>query len=142
FNKADGAIKQISKSNIDLLNAPSTWSIWRAPIDNDRNIKKEWYEARYDHSSTRIHSYSVNETSERIELLFECNLNLMDRQNLLELTIKSTISKNGEIRLDLNALKVPIFPFLPRFGIMMPLNKSFNDVSYFGKDRKSTRLNS
>ena len=132
FNKADGAIKQISKSNIDLLNAPSTWSIWRAPIDNDRNIKKEWYEARYDHSSTRIHSYSVNETSERIELLFEGTLNLMGRQNLLELTIKWTISKNGEISLDLNALKDPIFPFLPRFGIMMPLNKSFNDVSYFG----------
>src|SRR5699024_5924494 len=86
FNKADGAIKQISKINIDLLNAPSTWSIWRALIDNDRNIKKEWYEARYDHSSTRIHSYSVNETSERIELLFEGTLNLMGRQNLLELT--------------------------------------------------------
>src|SRR5699024_6261399 len=71
INKTDSTIKQISTNNTSLLKPPSTRTVWRAPIYNDRNIKKECYEARYDHSSTRIHTYSVKETSERIELLFE-----------------------------------------------------------------------
>lgn len=132
FNKGDGAIKQIINDNNNLLNKPSTWTIWRAPIDNDRNIKVEWYEARYDYSSTRIHTYSVNETESGIELLFEGSLNLMGRQNLLEMNIKWVISKDGEISLDLNAIKDPILPFLPRFGLVIPLIKSFNDVTYYG----------
>lgn len=133
FNKRDGAIQQILDGDTTLLEKPSTWTIWRAPIDNDRNIKVEWYNARYDRSSTRIHTYSVNETDAGIELLFEGALTLMGRQNVLEMTIKWTISNDGAITLDLHAVKDAILPFLPRFGLVMPLVNSFKDVTYYGR---------
>lgn len=133
FNKADGAIKQMTKDQKDLLNAPSTWTIWRAPIDNDRNIKKEWYEARYDRTSTRIYQLDVNETPQGLSLTFTGSLTAMGRQNVLAMEIEWLIQNDGQINLSLHAEKDPILPFLPRFGLAMPLNASFNEVEYFGQ---------
>lgn len=134
FNKANGAIKQITKDGVELLNAPASWEIWRAPFDNDRNIKVEWYDARYDHTDTRITDYEVTEDDAVLKIHFTGMLTAIGRQNVLpKMDITWTINNAGEITLDFVADKDPIMPFLPRFGLLLPLKTAYNEVKYFGK---------
>ncbi|MBA5729168.1 glycoside hydrolase family 2 [Aerococcaceae bacterium INB8] len=133
FSKGDGAIQQITKNQKVLLNSPSTWTIWRAPVDNDRNIKKEWYEARFDKTATRIYTHEVSETAEGLSLKFTGSLTAVGRQNVLAMEIEWLVQNDGQINLRLHAVKDPILPFLPRFGLAMPVNVNFNAVEYFGQ---------
>src|SRR5699024_6599140 len=102
-------------------------------IDNDRNIKKEWYEARFDKTATRIYTHEVSETKEGLSLKFTGSLTAVGRQNVLAMEIEWLVQNDGQINLRLYAVKDPILPFLPRFGLAMPLNVDFNAVEYFGQ---------
>lgn len=132
INKGNGAIGQIISNGKELLEKPGDWTIWRAPVDNDRRIKSEWYQANYNRTATRVHEYHVEETETGIKLTFDAVLNSVARQNILHMKIVWRIKNNGEIDLSLHGEKDGIFPFLPRFGLCLPLKEVFNHASYFG----------
>ena len=56
FNKLTGVIGRIVYKNHSFLDEPMELNIWRAPTDNDRVVKKEWYAAGYDCMQTRAYS--------------------------------------------------------------------------------------
>lgn len=133
INKGNGAISQLKVNNKDLLINPGEWTIWRAPFDNDRNIKKQWLAANYDRTSVRIHQHYVQGISDGFEFVFKGVLNSVARQNILDMNIKWTISSAEGIKVDIEASKNPVFPFLPRFGLSLPLAESFDKVKYHGQ---------
>ncbi|MGO4937976.1 glycoside hydrolase family 2 TIM barrel-domain containing protein [Fundicoccus sp. Sow4_H7] len=132
FSKRNGAISQINRGGQDLLTQAGSWTIWRAPIDNDRNIRREWHKANYDRAVTRIHEFSSNETKDGHQLTFKGVINSVSRQNIVDFEAKWTVSSNGIINLDLNGHVNPIMPFLPRFALLLPLSKDFDHVHYYG----------
>ena len=132
ISKGNGAVSQLSVNNETLLNKPAQWTIWRAPIDNDRNIKADWYEANYHLPQVRIHEHSLSKEENGFHLKLKGVLNSVSRQNILQLEINWMIQNDGTISLTTKAVKDPIFPFLPRFGMVLPLNKDFDQVDYLG----------
>ena len=56
FDKKKGTLSAASVNNISHLDRPMEWNIWRAPTDNDRNIRREWQRAGYDRSTVRVYS--------------------------------------------------------------------------------------
>src|SRR5699024_10473242 len=42
LSKITGGIHQLIDQKRSLLEEPSNWAIWRAPIDNDQRIRREW----------------------------------------------------------------------------------------------------
>lgn len=132
FSKRNGAISQINRNGRDLLVQPGEWSIWRAPIDNDRNIKKEWYQANYDRAQTRVHYSDYVDHVDAHIITFRGVINSVARQDIVKFEVKWFVKQDGSIYLDLEAEKNPLMPFLPRFGMKLPLISEFDQVSYYG----------
>ena len=133
LSKATGAIAQLVDGERNLLEKPGAWTIWRAPMDNDRKVRREWEAANYHVHQNRVHNYEVTEAYDVVTVTFDAVINTVARQNIVNFTAKWTISKKGEIRLDLNGEKDKVMPFLPRFGLVLPFNKAMEEVSYYGR---------
>lgn len=133
FNKRDGAISQIIQNDHELLVKPGYWTIWRAPTDNDRKIRREWEKANYHLNETRVLSYKIQEDDNKISIKFENVLNAVSRQNIVEFSVNWIVNKSGIISLEVVGHINRVMPYLPRFGMVLPLDKSFNDISYYGR---------
>lgn len=132
LSKVTGAIEQLYDNKRPLLKEPSNWTIWRAPIDNDRRIRKEWDKAHYHLHQTRIHTHEVTEHDDSVKVRFTGVINAVARHKIVEFVAEWVISQDGEFSLELNGQKPGEQPFLPRFGLVLPLYKEINQVSYFG----------
>ncbi|MCH4209494.1 glycoside hydrolase family 2 TIM barrel-domain containing protein [Bifidobacterium sp.] len=56
LDKRTGLFSRMSYRNHELLARPMALNIWRAPTDNDRNIKASWIRAQYDRAYARAYS--------------------------------------------------------------------------------------
>ncbi len=132
YNKAKGAFTSLVNGNVSYLTEPAQIHIWRAPTDNDRNIRRSWEQARYDKLCIRTYETSVSE--EEGFLVIETNLGLgaLAVQKYADVQAHYEISGTGEIRISMDCEKLPIFPYFPRFGIRLPMEKQFEKLSYYG----------
>ena len=55
FSKLTGLWNSLISQGREVLDRPMEMNLWRAPTDNDRNIRLEWERARYDHTVTRAY---------------------------------------------------------------------------------------
>lgn len=132
ISKASAGIDLWDQEGKSLLKAPASWTIWRAPTDNDRNIKAEWYKANYDRSMVKIHNYQLKQDQEAIEIEMDGVMNAPARQNIVTLQIKWRLDQTGTLTVSGRVSPNPIMPYLPRFGLTLPLQKSFDQVTYYG----------
>lgn len=145
LSKINGAIAQLVDGTRPLFEEPSDWTIWRAPMDNDRFVRADWEQHHYHLHETRIYDYDIAENDDNITVTFTGAINAVVVKRIIDFTAKWVISKNGEFSLELNGKKDMVMPFLPRFGLMMKLPKVMDDVSYYGygpyesyEDKKNT----
>ena len=132
LSKANAAIEQLKVNEQTLLNQPGEWTIWRAPTDNDRNIKREWLQANFDRHQTRVHETHITQADDYVKVSFDAVMHAVARQNFLEMTLEYTVFANGLIEVAGKVAKNPVIPFLPRFGMTLPLLASFENVNYHG----------
>ena len=65
YDKLTGVFAKMVYKNQSLLDRPMEYNIWRAPTDNDRNIKLEWMKAQYDRIVTRAYETKVHKTEKK-----------------------------------------------------------------------------
>lgn len=116
----------------ELLLEPMAWNVFRAPTDNDRNIQIEWIKAGYDRPTTKVYSITAEKKEGLIQIHGKASLASVGIQPYVRFNFTWEIHNNGAARLKLHAEKDPIFPYLPRFGILMHLDSNSNQVTYFG----------
>ncbi|MBD3949116.1 glycoside hydrolase family 2 [Tuanshanicoccus lijuaniae] len=133
ISKANAAIQNVWLNGEPQLVAPSKWSIWRAPTDNDRNIKAEWYQAYYHHAMTRVHQATAQETTQGYTITLTGVINAPARQNILDFEVHYIITTDGTITINGRTKFNPVMPYLPRFGLTLPLERSYEAVQYIGK---------
>ena len=61
-------------ANQNLLDRPMELNIWRAPTDNDRNIKNTWMRAQYDRTVTRAYETTAKEENGCVEIETSCRV--------------------------------------------------------------------
>ena len=66
YDKRTGMFSDIVFGGKKLLKRPMEVNIWRAPTDNDRNIKSEWMRAGYDRAVGRAYKTVCEAASDRI----------------------------------------------------------------------------
>ena len=104
------------------------YSIFRAPTDNDRNIREEWERANYHHSQTR--TYTTD--GQTVQITSTVNLCAVTVQSIMKFTVIWTIDGAGTITCKIDAKRNTDMPYLPRFGVELTLPKSWQQVSYLG----------
>lgn len=132
YNKQTGIWDELIYKNQSLLKIPMSYNIWRAPTDNDRNVRVEWQNAGYNRITTRTYNTLVNQQDDKVVLKTDLSLSAISLQRILTLSVTWVISANGHIDCSLTATKDATLPFLPRFGVRMFLPKTMNTVEYYG----------
>lgn len=132
FNRSGGVFESLTKGNITFLDRAMEYNIWRAPTDNDRNIRKEWEAAGYDRAVVRGYRSSFSKRDGEIVVTAELSLSAVSIQRILAIQSKWTVRPDGTISVGITADRDAGLPFLPRFGLRLFLPASFGKAEYFG----------
>ena len=141
FNRRSGVFDSIKADKKELLKKPMSFNFMRAPLDNDP-MKGEWFGAH-------LHDYEIKVFGSRIEpsrdgksiqIIVDQGFVWSSHQPFLYGTVTYTIgcgqstaapaSSNLSVEFDFTATR-KIF-MLPRIGLRLFLDKSFDKVEYFG----------
>ena len=132
YNKLVGCFTQMEVEGESLLDKPMEYNIWRAPTDNDRNLKHAWMRAGYDRSYARAYHTSWAKTEHEVILQTKLSIAAVALQNVLEIQATWRIQVNGALNVKFEVKKDKEFLELPRFGIRMFLKKDYRQVTYYG----------
>ena len=132
FDRNTGNFTDIVVDGQELLSAPCDKTIWRAPTDNDRNIKNEWFRAHYDMVSERTYDTSCIVKDGCAVITCTSCLSAPTVQPILRINAEWTVSAEGTIASRMHVTKNSEFPMLPRFGVRMILRKNMQNINYIG----------
>ena len=132
FDRNTGNFTDIVVDGQELLSAPCDKTIWRAPTDNDRNIKNEWFRAHYDMVSERTYDTSCIVKDGCAVITCTSCLSAPTVQPILRINAEWTVSAEGTIASRMHVTKDSEFPMLPRFGVRMILRKNMQNINYIG----------
>ncbi|MBQ8639700.1 MAG: DUF4981 domain-containing protein [Lachnospiraceae bacterium] len=129
FDKFTGIFSSLKKGEVDI---PMAYNIFRAPIDNDRNVIRSWQDANYDHMRTNVHGVSVSEENGTVVIRADVNITALIVQWIVRLQVEWTIDGEGKILCKMDGVRNTEMPFLPRFGVKLQLPKSWQNAEYYG----------
>jgi beta-galactosidase len=135
FNKLTGLFDELIRNGMKLTERPMDFNIWRAPTDNDRNIRNEWQQAGYDRTTVRVYQTEVlhNTISQPVvTLTAKLAIAAIQREHMLDLEVVWTITLDGNLSVHISGIRNTKMPYLPRFGLRFFLPKAFDAVQYFG----------
>ncbi len=133
YNKETGVFDEMVYENRTLLRKPMAYNIWRAPTDNDRNIRHEWQAAGYDRTLSRGYAAKVSCDGASAILTDTVSLSAVYLQKVVEMDVRFEVRADGAVLMDVKGrMGFGRLPFLPRFGIRLFLDERMEDVSYFG----------
>jgi beta-galactosidase len=136
FGKNCGLLVSVQSRGRELLSDPVKLSVWRAPMDNDRNIAGRLYDHGFFHAVTKCYSFDVQERRERFISLRACiSLGSAARRPILKTEIHYIVNQQGVLTVSQKVSVDPDqnFPFLPRYGAVFTLQPGFEKLTYFGR---------
>ena len=132
YNKLTGLWKELLVDGRALLERPMELNIWRAPTDNDRNVKNQWMRCCYDKAMARAYETSYETVDGSVKIRTRMAVVAITVQPILTGHVTWTVLSTGEIRMDMSMDLDQNFAMLPRFGIRMFLPKTLTNVEYYG----------
>ncbi len=134
FSKQTGNLISAYIDGKEQLSYPVFPSVFRAPTDNDRNIKKRW--CSIDAWSGENLDKSFNKCYElKIEngiIVVSGAISGISRRPVLRYKMTLSVFEDGRIRTSLTGDVAADAPFLPRFGFDYVLKKKNARFTYFG----------
>ena len=132
FGKKKGAFTELVRDGKALIEAPMTFETWRAPVDNDRNVRQVWEEAGYDRPWIRVYDCTAENAGEKVRIHCDFSIASVYRQPFLRAKALWEVNADGQIKLTLDADKDMTFPYMPRFGLQLVLPEDQDQVEYIG----------
>jgi len=132
FDKNRGLFGKMIYNGHELLKKPMEFNAFRAPTDNDRSVKKEWYKFHLHELITKIYDININKKEHHIVISGHLSLGWYAYHNTFELFYKIYVYGNGQIKINCAVHVADNRPYLPRFGIRLFMDRKFTDVEYYG----------
>jgi beta-galactosidase len=135
FDARIGAAEAWLSGNIPLIAAGPKINLWRAPIDNDVHLKKQWMEAGYHRlvsQPKRVAADIADGGEARIEV--ESLLGARGNPPAFRTRLVWLIRPDGaaEVDVELEPCRDDLPP-LPRFGIELAMPGRFDRLAWFGR---------
>lgn len=130
--EADGvdyfAEKTLNRANYGRIYT----NIYRAPTDNDRDVKAKWTRAGYDNLTYENQSFNYASFTDRVEV-YVVNIARCGRKKVLMTRDTYIIDGNGAVTVQSSVTSYDKQgPDLPRVGKIMELGSRFENVVYYG----------
>ena len=109
-------------------------NIYRAYLDNDRNIVKDWKKQGFDTFKATFKEFKCREKNGAVKIKTEWEL-YCGKKPVYEFELKYTVHPDGTVfvKAEIESCKFRFKPVeLPRFGVNVKLDKSLQNVEYFG----------
>lgn len=132
YNKLTGVFDSMVKDNVNILDLPMEYNIWRAPTDNDRSVKFDWKAAGYDRHTVRTYGTEIEEKPGCTVISTKLSIGAIYLQRILTIDARWTVYSDGNVNIHMDCERNCDMPYLPRFGIRMFLPDNFNNVDYLG----------
>jgi hypothetical protein len=120
-----------------LIEGPKV-NVWRAPIDNDVHIAREWRKLGLDHLQARVTAFSAEQTAEHaVRVRAEAVYAPYTTAPILRATLTYTLLGNGAVRLTVRyepagLMAMETIP-LPKLGVQMKLIPALDRVLWYGR---------
>ncbi len=140
FDMHLGTFVKICRNGADMICAPVTFDIWRAPTDNEMHAKRPWEQFLFDKVSTHIYSAEITKNDCDIcEITVKYSIGCYIYEPIIRGTAIWTVCRCGEIGLnthvdvtDYSTRDMGRNLFLPRFGIKLVMPQGSEYVKYHG----------
>lgn len=132
LNKLTGFFDGMEHEERKLLEVPMECNIWRAPTDNDRNIKHSWKEAQYDRAYSRCYEAVWKLEEDSVIIHERAAMVAPGVQHIADMDIIWTVYGDGIVDCKMNVKRNPEMPGLPRFGVRLFLPEAMDRVTYCG----------
>lgn len=132
FDRFLGTFSSLERDGIRVLEKPVSYNIWRAPMDNDRNIRLEWEKAGYDRVQTKVLDTGIEQNEDEVIIRSEFRLGASWVQWIFRGVTTWTVNCDGTIFVETEGKRNMELPFLPRFGLRIFLPETFCQAEYFG----------
>ncbi len=123
--------ESIIMDGCEKLNGSVSWSIWRAPADNDMYVKSEWMRVGYERAMTKLYSHSATKRDGCVMLDATYGILSDAVQKILTIEARWIIRNEGTLEMSAYVKKDYSMPDLPRFGLSFPL-VPVSSFRYFG----------
>ena len=97
YDSMTGAFAAMAVRGKEMLLAPMAYNIWRAPTDNDRNIKNEWNRYLYRYAVSRGMGTQVQKHDDRVEIETAVHISSMSICLLAQGTVRWTVHTDGRV---------------------------------------------
>ena len=140
FDRRLGSLCSLVADGTEYLHEPLTLTVWRSPTDNDRQIKKYWFEKGVDKARMLCHDCHVSEITENaVHVHADLIVSPPAQIPVARVEADYTVHANGGVTLDYQVKVRNLSRFkekevgLPRFGAELVLPAGFEQLSYFGR---------
>lgn len=131
-SRISGLITGILSEGREMICSEVLPTVWRAPTDNDREIRKRWERYGYDRCEVHCYGTSYESLPDCVKISASLSLGARSLPPVLRLDVTYTIGEGLGILIDTKAHVADGAPYLPRFGYRFTLPKGSEDVRYFG----------
>lgn len=133
FDRYQGLLISIENNGKSLLSEPMIPTVWRAPIDNDRNVMHHWRGKGYHRAFTKLYSLSdITVNGGEASFTAELALGSFINRPILKTAITYTVKATGELKVHQKVTVDKDFPFLPRYGMKIVMPERSEQMAYFG----------
>ncbi len=133
IDRVHGLISSIVSDGKEFLTTPITPNIWRAPTDNDRKIKIDWYKNLYERMQVKCYSCDCKQSGDEIVVSVELSMGAPSKRPLLRLHVDYIFRCGEGVTLRTEATLAGEKPFLPRFGYVFQMPADCEKLEYFGR---------
>lgn len=133
FDLGQGAFVSLTKHEVEMLAAPVKFAVWRAPTDNDRNIKLKWTDEGYDRAKMKVYDAKWSQTGDSVvEIDVVFSLGGYIRYPILKGEAKWRVDGTGQVTLNAQVRVREELVFLPRFGLQLTMPAGTEEIEYRG----------
>lgn len=134
FNKESGMLAEWEHKDVSLLASGPIVNLWRAPVDNDVHLAKEWIKAGYDRLYSDVREVSIQDLgAQGCRIWVHQMMGARGATLVCRSTMVYTLSVTGTIHMQLDFEPLKELPPLPRFGVELAMPENFTTLSWFGR---------
>ncbi|MUG86037.1 DUF4981 domain-containing protein [Paenibacillus timonensis] len=133
FDLKQGMPQQLSKQGVPLLSRPARFNLWRAPMDNDMYIRREWEAAGLHHATMKVYASRWEQKPDAtVEVHVDFSLGSYSYEPFLRGRAVWTVAATGEVKLAVHADVRENLPYLPRIGLELTMPEGTEEIEYYG----------
>ena len=132
FNTETGAFDSLVFAGKERLKAPTAFTVWRAPTDNDSRVKEIWRSCGLNRTVPRVYAVNVHQEESSVSMAVEMALTAVMLRSPVRLSAVWRVEGDGTIALESDVHVGEWVECLPRFGLQLELDDQMDTMEFFG----------